>query len=109
MEYRRLGQCGLKVSELCLGTMAFGNKADEAESKRIVDLAFDGGINFFDTADVYSAGVSERMLGQAVLFHVVVHVAIGPAEQGPQGPALPHRIDRKPKQIDDQHAARTSH
>ena len=66
MEYRNLGQCGLKVSELCLGTMAFGNKADEAESKRIVDLAFDGGINFFDTADGYTTGASETILGKAL-------------------------------------------
>lgn len=66
MEYRRLGQSGLKVSELCLGTMAFGNKADEAESMRIVDLALNGGINFFDTADGYTSGVSESILGKAL-------------------------------------------
>jgi len=66
MEYRRLGQCGLKVSEICLGTMAFGNKADEAESRRIVDLALDGGVNFFDTADGYSQGASETILGKAL-------------------------------------------
>ena len=43
MEYRRLGQSGLKVSEICLGTMAFGSRADETESLRIVDLALEGG------------------------------------------------------------------
>lgn len=66
MEYRRLGQCGLKVSEVCLGTMAFGSRADEAESRRIVDLAFDGGINFFDTANSYGKGASETTLGKAL-------------------------------------------
>jgi aryl-alcohol dehydrogenase-like predicted oxidoreductase len=66
MEYRRLGRCGLKVSEICLGTMAFGAKADEAESRRIVDLALEAGINFFDTADAYSLGRSEEILGKAL-------------------------------------------
>jgi len=66
MEYRNLGQSGLKVTEICLGTMAFGNKADEAESHRIVDLALDGGVNFFDTADGYSLGASETILGAAL-------------------------------------------
>ena len=66
MEYRRLGQCGLKVSELCLGTMAFGSRSDEAASRRIVDLALAGGINFFDTADGYGSGASEAILGKAL-------------------------------------------
>jgi len=66
MEYRRLGQSGLKVSEVCLGTMAFGSRADEAESLRLVDLALDGGINFFDTADGYGNGASETILGKAL-------------------------------------------
>ncbi len=51
MEYRRLGQCGLKVSEICLGTMTFGRGADLAEAKAMVDLAFEAGINCFDTAN----------------------------------------------------------
>ena len=51
VEYRRLGRSGLKVSEICLGTMTFGNGADEAESARMVHAAFDAGVNFFDTAD----------------------------------------------------------
>ena len=45
MEYRRMGRTGLKVSELCLGTMTFGHSADEEESRRIVDLAIDAGVN----------------------------------------------------------------
>ncbi len=66
MEYRRLGRSGLKVSEICLGTMTFGNGADEAESARMVHAAFDAGVNFFDTADAYVNGVSEAMLGKAL-------------------------------------------
>ncbi len=66
MDYRRLGRAGLKVSEICLGTMTFGNGADEAEAKRMVDAAFDAGVNFFDTANAYVGGVSETMLGKAL-------------------------------------------
>jgi aryl-alcohol dehydrogenase-like predicted oxidoreductase len=67
MEYRNLGRCGLKVSELCLGTMTFGGRTNEAEAQRIVDLAFDAGINFFDTANAYNDGRSEEILGRALL------------------------------------------
>ena len=63
MEYRRMGRSGLKVSEICLGTMTFGHGADEAEASRIVGAATDAGLNFFDTANAYNAGVSETMLG----------------------------------------------
>jgi aryl-alcohol dehydrogenase-like predicted oxidoreductase len=63
MDYRRVGRSGLKVSEICLGTMTFGHGADEAEAGRIVDACLDAGVNFFDTANTYNAGVSETMLG----------------------------------------------
>jgi aryl-alcohol dehydrogenase-like predicted oxidoreductase len=66
MEYRRMGQSGLKVSEICLGTMTFGHGTDEAEAKRMVDLAFDAGVNFFDTANSYAGGESEVLLGKAL-------------------------------------------
>src|SRR5690606_25288753 len=66
MEYRRMGRSGLKVSEICLGTMTFGRSTDEAESKRIVDLALDTGVNFFDTANGYADGDSEILLGKAL-------------------------------------------
>ena len=66
MEYRRMGRTGLKVSEVCLGTMTFGHSTDEREAKRIVDLAFDAGINFFDTADSYGGGESEVITGKAL-------------------------------------------
>lgn len=66
MEYRRMGRSGLKVSEICLGTMTFGHGTDEAEAKAIVDLALEAGINFFDTANSYSNGRSEELLGKAL-------------------------------------------
>ena len=56
MQYRRLGRSGLEVSVLCLGTMTFGDRTDEAEAQRIVDAAHDAGVNFIDTADTYVQG-----------------------------------------------------
>lgn len=71
MQYARLGRTGLQVSRICLGTMNFGWSVDEAGSRAIMDAAFDAGINFFDTADVYSSwapnnpgGVSEQYIGR---------------------------------------------
>lgn len=64
MEYRRMGRTGLKVSELCLGTMTFGHSADEEESRKIVDLALDKGVNFLDTANTYADTRSEQYLGR---------------------------------------------
>ena len=72
MEYVRLGQTGLKVSRLCLGTMTYGTPAwrpwvlDEAESRPFLDRALGYGINFFDTADMYSRGISEEIVGRAL-------------------------------------------
>jgi aryl-alcohol dehydrogenase-like predicted oxidoreductase len=66
MEYRRMGRSGLKVSEICLGTMTFGHGTDEDEAKRMVDLCFEAGVNFFDTANSYSGGQSEILLGKAL-------------------------------------------
>ena len=66
MRTRRLGASGLQVSELCLGTMMFGDRTEEAEAARIVASARDAGVNFVDTADVYAAGESESMLGRLI-------------------------------------------
>ena len=66
MEYRRLGDTGLMVSELCLGCMTFGREASEEDSKRLVDRFLDAGGNFIDTADVYSKGVSEEITGRTI-------------------------------------------
>lgn len=63
METRSLGRSGLKVTSLCLGTMTFGNQADKSTSFRILDKAFDAGVNFYDTADMYPLGASFEQLG----------------------------------------------
>ncbi|MFS8085913.1 MAG: aldo/keto reductase, partial [Acidobacteriota bacterium] len=75
MHYATFGRTGLFVSELCFGSMTFGGKdgiwekigtTAQQEADRLVGLALDAGINFFDTADVYAGGESERILGQAL-------------------------------------------
>jgi len=72
MDYVRLGGSGLKVSRLCLGTMTYGSKKwrpwvlEEEESRPFIRRAFELGINFFDTADMYSEGASEEILGRAL-------------------------------------------
>ncbi len=72
MEYVNLGSTGLKVSRLCLGTMTYGSKKwrdwviEEEESRPFIRRALEAGINFFDTADMYSLGVSEEILGRAL-------------------------------------------
>jgi aryl-alcohol dehydrogenase-like predicted oxidoreductase len=72
MDYVNLGSTGLKVSRICLGTMTYGSKKwrewvlDEAESRPFIHRALEAGINFFDTADMYSLGASEEVLGRAL-------------------------------------------
>jgi aryl-alcohol dehydrogenase-like predicted oxidoreductase len=66
MEIRTLPRTGLKVSRVCFGTMTFGGQTDEAAARRIVDTCLDAGINFFDTANVYTDGKSETILGRAL-------------------------------------------
>ncbi|MGA2016287.1 MAG: aldo/keto reductase [Opitutaceae bacterium] len=72
MEYANLGRTGLKVSRLCLGTMTFGSRKwrewvlEEEESRPFIRRALELGINFFDTADMYSLGASEEILGRAL-------------------------------------------
>ena len=72
MEYMNLGQSGLKVSRICLGMMSYGTSKwrdwvlDEAESRPLIQQALESGINFFDTADIYSLGVSEEVTGRAL-------------------------------------------
>ena len=65
MEYRSLGRTGTKVSTLCLGCLMFGGRTNETDSMDIIDRAIDGGINFFDTANMYVRGRSEEMVGKA--------------------------------------------
>jgi len=72
MEYVNLGSTGMKVSRICLGTMTYGSKSwrewilEEEESRPFIQRALEAGINFFDTADVYSLGASEEILGRAL-------------------------------------------
>src|SRR4029453_8380408 len=66
MEFRRLGASGLEVSVICLGTMMFGDRTDSATARRIVASAFDAGVNFIDTADVYAKGASETIVGESI-------------------------------------------
>jgi aryl-alcohol dehydrogenase-like predicted oxidoreductase len=68
MEYRRLGRTGMHVSPLCLGAMMFGawGEPDHETSVKIIHRALDAGINFIDTADVYSQGESETIVGKAL-------------------------------------------
>lgn len=66
MEYRPLGRTGVKVSPLCLGCMNFGGKTSPEDSYAIIDHAIDAGINFLDTANVYSRGRSEEVTGEAL-------------------------------------------
>jgi aryl-alcohol dehydrogenase-like predicted oxidoreductase len=66
VEYRNLGRTGVKVSQLCLGTMMFGRSTSEADSIAIIERALDQGVNFVDTANAYSGGASERYVGKAL-------------------------------------------
>src|SRR3989454_7912836 len=69
MKYRVLGRTGVQVSALCFGTMPFGGDADEAASAQMSRAARDAAINFFDTADQYSKGRSEEILGALMRGH----------------------------------------
>jgi aryl-alcohol dehydrogenase-like predicted oxidoreductase len=66
MDFRRLGDSGLNVSVLSLGTMMFGDRTDAATAKKIIASASDAGVNFIDTADVYANGASEAIVGPAI-------------------------------------------
>jgi aryl-alcohol dehydrogenase-like predicted oxidoreductase len=93
MEYRTIGSTGVRVSTHCLGTMMFGEwgNRDHDDCARVIHAALDGGINFVDTADVYSAGESEEIVGKAlkgrrdeVVLATKVHGAMG-SDQNERG------------------------
>jgi aryl-alcohol dehydrogenase-like predicted oxidoreductase len=103
MRYNKLGRTGLYVSELCLGTMTFGGQGmwtaigqlDQSDSDALVKTAIEAGINFIDTANVYSEGLSERITGQALRnlgiarYQVVIATkAMGPMGKGPKDRGL---------------------
>ncbi len=95
MDYRNLGRSGLKVSPLCLGTMMFGGATDEPTATRIIDRARAQGVNFIDTADVYTGGESERITGAAIAANrswwVVATKLANPTQAGPNGSGLSRR------------------
>ena len=85
MEYRQLGKSGLTVPELCFGSGTFGanneffnawSQTTQEEADRIVGVCLDAGLNFFDTADIYSTGSSEIALGKALAHHTRADVLI---------------------------------
>jgi len=99
MDYLRLGNTGLKVSRLCLGAMTYGTPEwrpwvlDEATSRPFIARALEHGINFFDTADMYSRGVSEQVLGRALKDQprdqlVIATKAFYPVTDGPNTSGL---------------------
>ena len=69
MNYKYLGQTGVKVSQLCFGTMSFGDEADEEMSGKLYNRCRDAGINFFDCANMYSTGKAEEILGKLIAGH----------------------------------------
>ncbi len=87
MDYRTLGNTGVRVSPLCLGAMMFGDwgNADHDESIRIIHHALDAGINFIDTADVYSRGESEEIVGKALAGGRREHVVLATKVHGTMG------------------------
>ena len=103
MEYRNLGRTGVKVSELCLGCMMFGGRAGDDDSADIIDRAIDEGINFLDTANVYSRGASEVAVGKAlkrngkrdsIVLATKVHMPMDDEDPNGQPPQAHHRAVR---------------
>ena len=111
MEYTYLGDTGLEVSRFCLGCMNFGSDepwmiGDREQSKEIIDRAIDLGINFLDTANVYSQGESEEIVGEAIEGRrdelVVATKVYGPMREGPNGQGLSrkHVLEQAEKSLD---------
>ena len=92
MKRRRIGKTGLVVSEICLGTMTFGSQADEATSLRILDRAFEAGVDFFDVSEIYPvppladwAGRSEEIVGKWLKTKSRAQIVIATKVAGPDG------------------------
>lgn len=103
MEYRNLGHSGLKVSPLCLGTMMFGawGNRDHDDSIRVIHRALDAGINFVDTANIYSAGESEEIVGKALAGGKREEVVLATKVFGKMGEG-PHQRGLSRKAIQEQ-------
>ena len=95
MQYKKVGRTGLKVSEITLGTMIFGKQVDEADAIKIMDLAFDKGITSFDTANGYTGGRSEEIVGKA-LKNKRTKVVLASKVASRQGPG-PERLRSLPR------------
>jgi aryl-alcohol dehydrogenase-like predicted oxidoreductase len=112
MEYTYLGDTGLEVSRLCLGCMNFGSEEewmvdDEEESREIIHRAIEEGVNFLDTANVYSTGESEEIVGRAIQEYdrdelVVATKVFGRMREGPNGQGLSrkHVLDQAEASLD---------
>jgi len=103
MEFRSLGRTGIKVSVLCLGCMMFGGRTTPDDSYAIIDRALDAGINFLDTANVYSRGRSEEVTGQAlkrngkrnrIVLATKVHGVMADDDPNMQGNSRRHIIEQ---------------
>lgn len=103
MEYRALGRTGVQVSSLCLGCMMFGGRTEPEDSYAIIDRALDAGVNFLDTANVYSQGRSEEVVGQAlkrngkrhqVVLATKVHGRMADGDPNAQGNSRRHIIEQ---------------
>lgn len=103
MEYRSLGRTGVQVSVLCLGCMMFGGKTSPEDSYAIIDRAIDAGINFLDTANVYSRGRSEEVVGEAlkrngkrqqIVLATKVHGRMADDDPNAQGNSRRHIIEQ---------------
>ncbi len=108
MRYVSLGRTGVRVSELCLGTMTFGNEADEDTSIQLMNHALDVGINFFDTANIYNKGLTEEIVGrwlgphrQDLILASKVHFATGPGvnDQGSSRRHILHEVEQSLKRL----------
>jgi len=108
MQYVAFGNTGIRVSPVCLGTMTFGKEADEATSFQLMDRAFDAGINFFDTANVYNKGLTEEIVGkwlktrrETIVLASKVHFATGdgPNDRGSSRRHILMEVDKSLKRL----------
>jgi len=102
MEYRRLGRTGLKVSEISLGSwLTYGGYVDKDRAVRTIEAAYGVGINFFDTANVYSQGEAEQVVGRALAEYPRTSYVLATKVRGPMGP-LPNDQGLSRKHIMEQ-------
>lgn len=112
MEYRTLGRTGMKVSEVCLGTMTFGDQVDETDAISITHAAIDKGVNFIDTANMYVKGRSEEIVGRALkgrrddvilASKVGIPVGPGPNDGGLSGKHIMKGVEDSLRRLDTEY------